>query len=285
MNKSLYDTLGISENASADEIKKAYRRLARKYHPDINKESSAEEKFKEVNAAYEVLSDPKKKHQYDTMGDTMFGGQNFQDFARSQSTQNINLDDILSSIFSNNTGFNNFNGFGGFSENLDIQSSINIPFDMSILGGKYKIEIENESFDIKIPPGIKNNEKMRVRDKGKYSKSQREQRGDLIILVKVVQSKEYERENDDLIKTVDVPLKYILFGGVIKIKTLYKQINLKIPKNTKTNQKFRVKGQGVLNRKSKIYGDLYIKTNVLLPNIENLDKNFVKLMQEKLPEA
>ncbi|PCM56975.1 DnaJ family protein, partial [Campylobacter sp. BCW_8712] len=79
---SLYETLGVSKNASADEIKKAYRRLARKYHPDINKEKGAEEKFKEINAAYEILSDEKKRAQYDQYGDSMFGGQSFHDFSR-----------------------------------------------------------------------------------------------------------------------------------------------------------------------------------------------------------
>ena len=84
MAKSLYETLEVSENASADEIKKAYRKLARKYHPDVNKDPKAEDKFKEINAAYEVLSDPQKKQQYDQHGDSMFGGQNFSDFARNQ---------------------------------------------------------------------------------------------------------------------------------------------------------------------------------------------------------
>ena len=84
MSKSLYDTLGVSESASESEIKKAYRKLARQYHPDVNKAPEAEEKFKEINAAYEVLSDKEKKAQYDRFGDQMFGGQNFQDFARAQ---------------------------------------------------------------------------------------------------------------------------------------------------------------------------------------------------------
>lgn len=106
MSKSLYETLEVSQDASSEEIKKSYRRLARKYHPDINKDAGAEEKFKEINAAYEILSDENKRKQYDQFGDSMFGGQNFHDFARGQG--NVNLDDILSQIFSGG-----FGGFGG----------------------------------------------------------------------------------------------------------------------------------------------------------------------------
>ena len=89
MSNSLYETLGVSKGASNDEIKKAYRRLARKYHPDINKEKNAEEKFKEINAAYEILSDEQKRAQYDRYGDSMFGGQSFSDFSRSTGGANL----------------------------------------------------------------------------------------------------------------------------------------------------------------------------------------------------
>ena len=92
MSKSLYETLEVSPNATSDEIKKSYRRLARKYHPDINKEKDAEEKVKEINTAYEILSDEKKRKRFDQFGDSMFGGQNFHDFARGQGS--VDLDDI-----------------------------------------------------------------------------------------------------------------------------------------------------------------------------------------------
>ncbi len=105
MGKSLYETLEVSEGASPEEIKKSYRRLARKYHPDLNKGKEAEEKFKEINAAYEILSDSQKRAQYDRLGDSMFGGQNFSDFARARGG---NFDDILSQIFGSG-GY----GFGG----------------------------------------------------------------------------------------------------------------------------------------------------------------------------
>ena len=116
MSKSLYTTLELSPGASEAEIKKAYRRLARQYHPDVNKDPAAEEKFKEINAAYEVLSDKDKKAKYDQYGDTMFGGQNFHDFARGQGG-NVDLDEILRSMFggggAGGFGGGGFGGFGG----------------------------------------------------------------------------------------------------------------------------------------------------------------------------
>ena len=288
MAKSLYETLEINENASADEIKKAYRKLARKYHPDVNKDPKAEEKFKEINAAYEVLSNPEKKQQYDQYGDSMFGGQNFHDFARNQGS-NVDLDEILRQMFGGSAGFGRsgfsqggFGGFGGFSEpDLDTNAQITIPFDVAVLGGKQHISLNNDSFDVKIPEGIEDGQKIRAKGKGK---SYQGQKGDLILKINIAQSPEYTRENDTLTKYFDVPLKTALFGGKVEIKTIHKDITLKIPQNTKQNQKFRVKELGVLNRKSGIKGDLYLKANIVLPKIEDLDEDFVKILEAKLPE-
>jgi curved DNA-binding protein len=167
MAKSLYETLGVSENASADEIKKAYRKLARKYHPDINKEPEAQEKFKEINAAYEVLSDPEKKAKYDQFGDQMFGGQNFHDFARGQGGAGMDIDEILRAMFGGG-GFASSGGFGGHGgfgmPDLDLSAAITVPFDVSLHGGKHQVATgEGERFDIKIPAGIKSGETLRVR--------------------------------------------------------------------------------------------------------------------------
>ena len=289
MSNSLYETLGVSKSASADEVKKAYRRLARKYHPDINKEASAEDKFKEINAAYEILSDAKKRGQYDQYGDSMFGGQNFHDFASSQQTQNVDLDEILQSIFGGGRGggfgAGGGGGFGGFggqqSVNLDIESSITIAFQISILGGKHSVSVENDSFDIKIPEGIKDGEVMRVRGKGKQMGGRR---GDLMLKVRVANDPMYEREDNNLVKSFDIALKTALFGGKVKIDTLQKEINLKVPAGTKQMQRFRVKELGALNRKTKSRGDLYLQANVIMPVIDELDENLVEIMQEKLPE-
>jgi len=288
MAKSLYETLEVNENASTNEIKKAYRKLARKYHPDVNKSKDAEEKFKEINAAYEVLSDAQKKQQYDQFGDSMFGGQNFHDFARTQG-QGLDLDEILRQVFGQNEGFSSssfgFNNFAnsGFSQaNLDTQAQITIPFDISILGGKQHISLNQESFDIKIPEGINNGQKIRVKNKGKNYQGQR---GDLIIKINVASSPQYDRDGSTLIKNFNIPLKIALFGGKVEIKTIHKNITLKVPQNTKQNQKFRVRELGVLDREFGNRGDLYLKANIVLPKIEYFDKDFIKILREKLPDS
>lgn len=288
MEKSLYTTLGVSQNATSDEIKKAYRKLARQYHPDINKAKDAEEKFKEINAAYEILSDEKKRAQYDQFGDSMFGGQNFSDFARSN--QNINLDDILSQIFGGGfqSGFGGgrgfgdaFGGFGGgfgeaFGEALDVTRAITIPFDLALLGGNYQYD----DFALKIPAGIKDGEKLRIKGKGKRS---RNAVGDLYLQVKVAESSEYKIQDNVLVKSITIPLKVALFGGKIKVQTPYKELNLTIPQNTKNNQKFRVKEQGLKNRKSSVVGDLYLIANIENPSVDSLDSALVAMMKDRLP--
>lgn len=289
MSKSLYDTLEVSQNASADEIKKSYRRLARKYHPDINKEKGAEEKFKEINAAYEILSDEKKRKQYDQFGDSMFGGQNFHDFARGQGS--ANLDDILSQIFGKGgfgagfgSGFgggfgDGFSSFGGFTTNLDVNANITIPFTTAVLGGKHSINLRGNELNIKIPAGIKNNETIRLRGKGNSANGRS---GDLLLKVSVSPHPEYRQNGDNLEKTFDIPLRSALFGGKVEIETLYKTITLKVPQNTKNGQKFRVKELGVLNRKTNTKGDLFLEANIILPSIESMPKELVESLEKYL---
>jgi len=295
MSKSLYETLGVSENATADEIKKAYRKLARKYHPDINKSPEAQEKFKEINAAYEVLSDPEKKAKYDQFGDQMFGGQNFHDFASSQGAE-VDLEEILRAMFGGGFSSGGFSSRGGFSSsgfggssgfrqsyrppNLDKKIAITVPFITSVLGGKHHITLDNgESFDIKIPAGIKTGKILRVRGKGD---SYNGQRGDLLIVVTVAPSPEYERRGDDLYKTIDIPLKTALFGGKIEVDTPEKKVTLKIPKNTKNGQKFRLKEKG-FPKEGGGRGDLYLVANIVLPDVDKLDDSLKECLQ-KLPE-
>ncbi|EGK8255015.1 DnaJ domain-containing protein [Campylobacter coli] len=296
---SLYETLGVSKNASADEIKKAYRRLARQYHPDINKEKGAEEKFKEINAAYEILSDEKKRAQYDQYGDSMFGGQSFHDFSRNAG--GVNLDDILKDLFGGGFGggssrgsrFNGFSsrgfdtgfgGFGGFEEDLDSTIELSIPFEKAVVGGEHSFNLQGETIKFKIPHGIKQGEKLRIRNKGK--KGHNGSRGDLIVIVKLEESEIYQREDDDLYQKVDISLKTALFGGKITVSTLKenkKEATITIPANSKNGQKIRLKGYGVQNRKNDIYGDMYLVLNVILPSTQTLDEQLIEILKEKLP--
>jgi len=285
MAKSLYETLGVSENASADEIKKAYRKLARKYHPDVNKDEEAIDKFKEINAAYEVLSDAKKKDEYDMYGDQMFGGQNFHDFAQN-SGGNVDLDELLKNIFGGGGSFGGGGfggGFGGGAMDLDLKTTITIPFAVSVLGGKHHVSINSDSFDIKIPAGIKHGETLRVRGKGHSGMGQQ---GDLLIKVEVSPSPTFTREGNDLYTTMDVPLKEALFGGKVTVKTsIHDDITLKVPKGTKNGQKFRVKGKGVVDRKTSLVGNLYLEANIVLPNVDELDDELKMMLEEKLPSS
>ncbi len=219
----------------------------------------------------------------------MFGGQNFHDFARSQGGAG-GLDEILSQIFGGLGGFNSgfaggFSRFsssrfgGGFSENLDIQAKLSIPFDLSILGGEHTISLNGETIKLKIPAGISEGKSIRVRGKGHKGRSGQ---GDLLLKISVLPSEKYERDGDDLVCDFDVPLGVALFGGKVVIPTLYKEVTLKIPQNTKNAQKFRIKELGAKNIKSGQMGDLYLKANVVLPSVDSLSSELATRLKDEL---
>ena len=160
-----------------------------------------------------------------------------------------------------------------------MQARIVIPFMVSVTGGKHNVSANGQKFDIKIPAGIKSGETLRVRGKGKQYQGQA---GDLLIKVEVSASDEYERKGDNLYKTFDVPLKEALFGGKVQVQTPEKEVSLKVPKNTKNGQKFRLKGKGVADRKTAMKGDLYLVANVVLPDVDALDEDLKKVLEEKL---
>lgn len=285
--KSLYETLEVSQSADQDEIKKAFRKLARKYHPDINKSKEAEEKFKEINAAYEVLSDPESRKKYDAYGDDMFGGQSFHDFSRSQGG-NANLDELLKSVFGgafgggSRGGFGGFGGFGGgFNEpDLDINATTVIPFETAVMGGSRKISVGGDSFDIKVPAGINEGETLRIKGKGRASGAHK---GDLLLKISISSSDEYKRDGDDLTKSFEISLKTAIFGGKVNVVTLDGDVGLKVPAGTKCGQKFRLREKGAINRKSKQKGDLYLQASVIIPKPEELDASLAEQMQNQLP--
>ncbi len=281
----MYKTLELDESATAPQIKKAYRKLAKKYHPDINKSPQAEEKFKEINGAYEILGDEKKKAQYDMQGDNIFGGQSYHDFASSQ-TRGANLDDILASMFASGGGASfggaSFGGSpfgGGFAQeiDLDLQASINISLEESMMGVKKSISTNNQSFDIKIPQGIRHGQKIRAKGKGKRTNMGT---GDMILQITITPSDDYIQEDDDIVFKFSLPLKSAIFGGKVEVPTIQKRYTLTVPKDTKQGQKFRVKGKGLLDRQTSSHGDLYLQANITIPKLDDLSENLKDELQK-----
>jgi len=275
----LYDILEVPQSASQSEVKKAYRKLARQYHPDINKSPNAEEKFKEINGAYEILSDEKKRSQYDQHGDSMFGNQNFSDYSRTH--QNMDFEDLFSQMF----GGGGRSGFGGGfqQEDLDLEQKIFITFRTSLVGGKESVYLrDNDSVEINIPKGIRSGEKLRLKGRGNIGS--RGNRGELFLIVSIQAHPDYTIDGDNIIKDIYIPLHTAIFGGKIEVETLEKDLNINIPKNVKNGQKFRIREAGLYNRKTKISGNLYLKVNIVIPKIDELDSELVKIMEEELPK-
>ncbi len=230
MSKTLYTVLEISESASQDEIKKAYRSLAKKYHPDINKTPEAEDKFKEINSAYEVLSDAEKKSQYDRLGDSMFNHGNGQGFHQSSG---MDFESILRNMF----------GGGGFGfnqhrpQNKDVTIQIGIPLKTAINGGAITINYTSP-IDVKIPPKIKNGTKLRVLGKGNLVDGIQ---GDLYVVCVVQPSDNiFGVHGNDLVTVETIDLKAAIFGAQKELDLYGEKIKYNIPKNTKIGQKLRI---------------------------------------------
>ncbi len=319
MAKNFYDILGVSKDASEEEIKKSYRRLAKTWHPDVNKgDKAAEEKFKEVSEAYETLSNKEKRKQYDMFGaygpqggagfdpsqwaGGGSGGQGFQyedlsdllrkgGFGRGASTQagNEDIGDIFGDIF----GMPRSRAAGGrarsrpredFSAETrgrDIYYSMEIEFMEAVRGTTSKISIHRgnkiEKMDVKIPAGVNTGSKIRLAGKGEASPG-RGKPGDLYIEIKVKPHKIFWREGDDLFLEAPLSVGEATSGSVIRLPTLDGHAELKIPPGTPSDQKFRLKGKGVPHLETKVPGDLYVITQIIVP--KTLDERSRHLMEE-----
>lgn len=292
---NLYDLLGVSKTATTDEIKKAYRKLARTMHPDVNPDKASVEKFKKITAAYELLSNKEKRQRYD-MGaidengnPTPFGAGAY-DHAGSGSyggfggngrtsyrTTNINPED-LASIFGGgmNGGFDfadlfsgmggqrrGFNGFGMGGEqpmsSLDASYQLEIPFLLSINGGKTTVRLQNgKDLNVKIPAGIESGTTLRLKGQGNV---QGRRSGDALITIQVASDERYTRQGNDLIMKADLPLKIAVLGGELPIQTPSGMVAVKVPSMTNSNKTLRLKGKGVAGK-----GDLLVKLAIVLPN-------------------
>lgn len=254
--RDYYEVLGVPKTASDDEIKKSYRKLAVKYHPDKNPgDKSAEGKFKEVSEAYEVLSDKSKRARYDQFGHagvggagSPFGGQNpFSSGNFNFGGQSFNfdfgggggLDDILGSIF----------GFGGGARRprrgADYQTSITITFKEAIFGTTKPISLENQSLKIKIPAGIDDGMSIRLRGKGGPAPEKNGEPGDLYVRIRVKPHKSLTREGNIILSEEVISMVDAALGCEIDVETVDGKITMKVPAGTQSGTPFKLSGHGV----------------------------------------
>ncbi len=272
MNKDYYKILGVTEQAGADDIKKAYRQLAKKHHPDAHpNDKKAEERFKEISEAYSVLSDDKKRAQYDQMrklGASGFSGFDFRQRGRggartTYSFDDVNLNDIFSQFFSANSGMS---GFSDAAEDLDLYAEITIPFETALQGGKQIVALQGErqkKISVTIPAGIEDGKKIRLSGQGRSSAYSRKN-GDLFITVHVQPHPFFRRQGLDVYRTVPINLAQALLGSVVQAITPYgHKVEIKIPAGTQNEKLFKLKGLGVKTEQS--VGDFYLIVHVDIP--------------------
>ncbi|HDI79170.1 MAG TPA: J domain-containing protein [Desulfobacteraceae bacterium] len=289
--KDYYKILGVSKNASQDEIKKAYRKLALRYHPDKNKgNKEAEERFKEINEAYAVLSDPEKRKQYD-----MFGAEGFsQRFSREDIFKDFDLgsifrefgfgtaskgESIFSQIFGDlgrrhfRTGPTFYTSYGDFEEDFtrprgqDLVYEVPITLREAVTGTQKVISIQpgGESISVRIPPGINTGQRLRIPGKGSPG-GYGAPRGDLYIQVKVLNDPAFKREGDDLVMKRKIRFSEAVLGAQIEINTIEDKIlRLKIPPGTQNSSRLRIRGHGVPHMKGVGRGDLYVEIEIEVP--------------------
>jgi len=273
--KDYYKILGVERKASEDEIRKAYRKLAKKYHPDYNPNNKqAEDSFKEINEAYEVLSDTKKRGHYDRLGSDYStwqrrgnpGDFDWSQYGGSAGGTRVNMDDL-----------NEMFGGGGFSDFFQTifgmsgarqaprqqmqgyQQELAITLEEAYKGTSRRVQTDGKEKIVRIPGGVRTGSKVRVAGAGPNGL-------DLYLIVQVTDDKQFERKGNDLHTTATVSVFTALLGGEAEVDTMEGKIKLNIPAGTQPEQVFRLAGRGMPQLKTpKEKGDLYVKLKVQIP--------------------
>lgn len=270
--------MGVSKNATQDEIKKAYRKLAKEYHPDRNPgNKSAEVKFKELNEANEVLSDEKKRALYDQMGSdyTRYqrqgGSPNNYNWEQWQQSGGGNFEVDLEDLFGFSEFFNSF--FGGMpgrrsgrrsAQPRRVEQPVTITLQEAFRGGKRLLQMDHKRMEVQIPRGVQNGSKIRFSGQGPTLSNG--QPTDLYLVIEVQNDPMFERQGDDLHTTARIDLYTAVLGGSTIVNTPGGNVSLKVPAGTQPDRIFRLAGRGMPKlRNPSQQGDLYVHVKVRLP--------------------
>ena len=263
-NKDYYSILGVSKTASADEIKRAYRKLALQYHPDRNKSKEAEIKFKEVTKAYEVLSDQQKRQTYDQFGAAAFESGSAGGGGQSRTSQY----GPFSYTYTTSSGGQDFD-FGGFSDPFEIFEqffggaspfgnrqrrpvySLTITFDDAVHGAEKQVHIDGKSQRIKIPAGVDSGSRIRF--------------GDYDVVVSVTADPRFQREGADIVTEEEISFAKASLGDEVDIETVNGTVKLRIPAGTQPGTVFRLRGKGVPYIQREGHGDHYVRVKIVVP--------------------
>src|SRR5450432_3724093 len=294
--KDYYETLGVSKTASADEIKSAFRKLARKHHPDVAKpkeKAAAEEKFKQINEAYEVLSDPEKRQQYDQLGadwnqpggfhpppDWGRGGTG-GGFRRSATGDGVEFEfggtgfsDFFEAFFGGGRGESAFGGgFGrgpaSAEPGRDVEADIMVTLEEALNGSKRQVSLrrtgsdKTETYQVKIPRGVHEGQRIRLAGQGEAG-ARGGTHGDLFLRVRLARHPDFSVEGDDLIYEVDLKPWQAALGTELDVPTLEGNRRLKIPPGTQGEQRFRLRDRGLPTANGE-RGNLYVVTQIAIP--------------------
>ncbi len=288
-----YSLLGVRRDCSDADLKKAYRRLAKKYHPDVNKEPSAEDKFKEIQTAYDVLGDKEKRPLYDSYGENWdkvnqggFGG----GAGGSQGFKYEDLGDIFGDLFGGARGAGGFGGQPRARKGQDMTVSLRLTVEETVAGGKRSVSysyqevgangipsVQHKSVDVNIPKAIGNGKKLRLKGKGGDGVGQNAPAGDLYLKVEVVEHKNYKIDGNDIYEHINVAPWEAALGTSLEIDTPFGKKRMKVPEGSQSGRKMRIKGKGLSG------GDFYVVYDVKLPLADTDEKKaFYNQMKEKM---
>jgi curved DNA-binding protein len=294
--KDYYKTLGIDKKATAAEIKKAYRKLAVQYHPDKNPgNKEAEDKFKLINEAYEVIGDTEKRKKYDELGENWnrFGQQGAGDWSSSYGGgqgRSYQYEGDFKDIFGGGNGFSDFfeTFFGGGGRKKagqqthfrghDYEAEMEITLEEAYQGTNRIIQVGDEKLRISVKPGAYDGQLLRIKGKGAAGSSS-QHRGDLYVRIRVKPHDKFHRKGDDLHTIQAVDIYTAVLGGDLVVKAITGMVKMKIPAATQNGKTFRIKGKGLpVYDKAGQFGDLYVQVQVALP--QNLTKEEKQLFEQ-----